>query len=246
MRRPTRQPHERKCRAYTAVRIGVSPGIDLGRAQEEPFRHRPPRAVGEDVRRTHGAQVAQQRKHVIVAHRHGLDVGNGQGEPGALEECPGIAYIHERADARAGAAIDLRLGRQEAVTQLGKRALASKGAKKQAVGPECATDLDQQARHVIHILEGEEGHGEVEARGLERHGLGRRDDRIVIARECGVGFYADDVIDLARRAQHPGRGIGRAEDRRGREKAALDGRHPLAEIVGGTVHEKVGAMNALR
>ena len=196
------------------------------------------RAIDQRVGRAHGAQIPDQPEHRVVAHRQRLDIGDRQRKAGALQQGAGVADIGERRDARAGAAIELGLGGDQAFAQLGKRAAAGHGAEKQPVGPQRAPDLDQRARNVVGLVQRQQRHGEVEAFGLERDMVEAADAAIVAAEQGSVGLDAQHRSGLAARQHCVACGAGQAEQGCGLVETPLDGRQPFAEIVDGAIEQE--------
>ena len=63
-----------------------------------------------------------------------VGVDHRQREPGALQQRAQVRHIREGSDARASPSLDLLLGRQQRLAQLGQRAAAQQGGQEQAVG----------------------------------------------------------------------------------------------------------------
>jgi hypothetical protein len=90
-------------------------------------------ALDEAVGRPHGAQVAHQVEHRVVAHRDLVDIGDRQSKAGSLQQRAGFAHIGEGQHARARAAAQAGLGRKKALAQFRQRAGTRHAAEKQAV-----------------------------------------------------------------------------------------------------------------
>jgi hypothetical protein len=69
----------------------------------------------------------------------GLHIGDGQSEPRALQEAPGIAHLDHRRHPGRSAAGDEAIGREEGLAQFGERVAAQRGNGQQAIGRQDGT-----------------------------------------------------------------------------------------------------------
>ncbi|MEI9888381.1 MAG: hypothetical protein WDN08_18140 [Rhizomicrobium sp.] len=93
-------------------------GVVRRRRRLQRARDRLAIALHQRVGLAHRAQVADQLHEIAVTHHRPLDVGDRQGEAGALQQPAEIAHVAERRDARADAAghRDLRRPRKTGAT----------------------------------------------------------------------------------------------------------------------------------
>ena len=130
------------------------------------------------------AQIAHQREHIGVAHDEAVAVDHRQREAGALQQAAERARVGERDDARARAAADSLSAASRHCAQLRQRVAAGQGGEQQAVGLQRAADLDQRARQVVDLMQGEQRDGEIEGAFGERRPLG-------VADEAGEAAFAE-------------------------------------------------------
>src|SRR6185437_12704901 len=134
MRRPAGEKDHLECRAYAAIRIAETFGVDLGSAQKNLPPCRASQPLGKRIGRAHRAQIGHQGEKIVVANSERLAVGNGQGKPGPLQQATHVAHIGEGRDARRCAAGDLRFRLAKRLAQFSKAAATNNGADKQSVG----------------------------------------------------------------------------------------------------------------
>ena len=107
-------------------------------------------AFHEQVARRHPAKISQQPKHVAIAHRERLDIGDRQREPRAHQQIAGGAHVDQRVEPRDG---PVGLRRAQRGAQPGQAVAADEGAEKQPVRAQRAADQAQRARQVADLIE---------------------------------------------------------------------------------------------
>ena len=136
--------------------------VDLDHPRQGRPLERAPAALDQRIGRAHAAQVVQQRDRRRVPRGDAVDVGHRQREARALQQRAHVAHVGEGNDARRDPALDLGLGGGKGLAQLGERIAAGERRQQQPVGRQRAADLDQRAGKVVHELQRQRGHHQVE------------------------------------------------------------------------------------
>ena len=168
-----------------------------------------PRAGGERVGLAHGAQVGHQPEGRIVCHPDGVQVGDRQVEPGALQEPGGVAQVGEWRDPGRGPAGCGGVGGKQAMAQFGQRVAAEQAGEEKAARLERPPDLGKRPRQVLRPVQSEIACDQVEApvgegkavlladRGHAASGAAERLGRF----QADQPLYAASSFERAR--QHP-------------------------------------------
>jgi hypothetical protein len=72
---------------------------------------------------------------MVVSDRDRLDVDDRQREPGPAQESARVAQLDEGRDTQAGTTVQLELGPQQRLAQLGQRRAAEQRRQQQPVRP---------------------------------------------------------------------------------------------------------------
>jgi hypothetical protein len=160
---------------------------------------------------------------VAVAHRDPVEVGDGQGETGALEQARRVPAVGEGRHPQARAAADVGLRLEERLAQFGQGGPAQDGAHEQPVRLERATDLDKRARKVVGPVQGQERDDQVEA--ARRKGQPLFIHHQPFAR--ATGQHGQRQVGLEQRAQ-----LGAGVRRSGQRPAKAPVRAPSSTATG--------------
>ena len=204
-RRPGGQRDDLERRRNAAVGTGEALGVNLAGAQQCCPAQWRAAALGEHIGGAHGAQVVHEGERVWVGDGEAVAVDDGEREARALQQAAEVAAVREWRDAGAGAAVDLTLGGDEGLTQLGQALAADQGCEQQAVGFQRMAGLHECAREVVDPLQRQGRDDQIETGGLEGkqffvglHASVRR-----TAQKCCDCIHLDDEIVPAALAQPP-------------------------------------------
>lgn len=178
-----------------------------------------------------GAKIPQHGEAGTVPYIQPLDIYDGQCKPGSLQKAGAIPGGRERRDAGrdATAQCEFRVG--QALAQRGQCGQDRHAGQQQAIRFERMADLQQGAGQIVHPVQGEIGHHEVEGSRSEwqKFLVGAYAGRRGLLRETGRKVAAYDIH--ATLPQTPGRGAATADIERAR-KRPRDVVQPFQKAVG--------------
>jgi ComF family protein len=196
-------------------------------------------ALGEHVRRTHGAKVADQRGQAGVAQRDAVDVDHRHDEPGGAKQPGERRRLDARMSARRGGAGEA-VGGEHRAAQRREAVPAGEPTDERAVGDHRAADRLQRRTQAIDGVEGADRDDEIEARDAEVISIFLGVSARGGGGEQRAGVDRLDRVGLRPEAAHPG-GIGDADQQRGGEAARHVGEAVEAFGEGALVEEQLGA-----
>jgi len=241
--RPAGQRNHIEGCSHAPVRIGEPLGIDRSGAQKGAAGKRTAIAFDEHAGGAHGAKIAHEGEHIVVAHDMALEIDHRQGKAGALQQGAGGAELDEGRDARRGAAARFGFGNRQGLAELGQRIAAEEGGEEQPVRFQGIAHLAENAGEVVDPVEGERGHREVEACRREGQGFGIGDD---IRRCLGDAIEAEDAIGLTGGGDRGGEQRGGRAEIGGKREGPLHGGEAVEEVVDDAAEQEIGAIDAAR
>ncbi len=211
----------------TAIRPSTARAAKRRSASARTSRRSGSRPV-QDIALARAAEVAQNPPHVVVADAERVDLGDGIGEAGALEQGRRGGGIDHRQHPRRRAPGQRDFGGEEIGAQLGQRRPARQGRDEQAAGAQRPPGEDQRAGQVADGMEAERG-DQVDTGVGQRQPVGIGDD--------GHADAGDDV-EPDRRG---GAADAGAADIDSEVEPAAHRRDPLRQVAGERGREKVVA-----